>query len=135
MASPEIPGWLVGPIAFAFWPPPPPARGEPAEPACGEAVEPRPLARRAAACASRSAGGGGASFRPKYIPAGSFGQFGTSLYPPSPCASRPRPAIASAPASSHVLVTARIIPPDGISEFQSSDFRFQIADFRVESGR
>ena len=33
---------------------------------------------RAAACASRSAGGGGASFSPKYMPAGSFGQFGTS---------------------------------------------------------
>ena len=38
-----------------------------------------PVARRAAACASRSAGGGGAFFKPKNSPGGSFGQFGTSL--------------------------------------------------------
>ena len=61
-----MPGWLVGPIALAFCPP----RRRRRHDRC---------ARRAAACASRSAGGGGASFRPKNIPAGSFGQFGTSL--------------------------------------------------------
>src|SRR5437762_170459 len=67
-----MPGWFVGP-AFgpAFCPTPPPAP---------------PRARRAAAAASRSAGGGGASFKPKYMPAGRFGQFGTSRYPPSICA-------------------------------------------------
>ena len=45
-----------------------------------------PVARRAAACASRSAGGGGGVFKPKNSPGGSVGQFGTSRYPPSFCA-------------------------------------------------
>src|SRR4030095_5469498 len=49
-----------------------------------------PRALPAAAGASRSAGGGGASFRPKYMPGGSFAQFGTNRYPPSPCAPAPR---------------------------------------------
>ncbi len=61
-----MPGWLVGPWPGSIERPPPPAPGPP------------PRARRAAACASRSAGGGGMSFKPKNMPAGSFGQFGTS---------------------------------------------------------
>ena len=61
-----MPGWFVGPCPRL---PPAATAGPPGAP---------PRARRAAACASRSAGGGGASFRPKNMPAGSFGQFGTS---------------------------------------------------------
>src|SRR4029077_4095410 len=78
---------------------------------------PRRPPRRAPPSASRSAGGGGASFKPKYIPAGSFGQFGTSLYPPSPCASSPRPATISAPANISVVITRRMYVSYGVFFF------------------